>query len=494
MTLPAVLRWAIAVAAVLAVGGAALAPALRSSGWRGRLAELPRIATVGTVLLTLAAFGLVRLGGRLGPLSIFFLAAALIVVLTAGQALASGGIRPPVPPQLREPSGRPGSRSSLIALAAYAPALVALTAFGWKLAAVRLWSWDHYAIWGVKARALLAGGALDLDWLAAAGASVRADYPLGVPVAWRTLTLGGEPREVDFLIAHGLAAWALVGATAAAARRLSGSPLVAGAVAGLVAASPLLWDTESAGLADLPLALCAVVAAWPLAGGAPAAEDEGLAGLAALWPAGVCAGFLPWIKTEGWTLAVLLVLATGVHLARGRPAGPRRRLRRLAVYLGPAAAVALGAGLAVPGVGERQAGFFRGDWAGRGAARLAELPRLAGRLAGELSAAGWLGAWALVAVALAVAAVLAARGGGAGAVRWEADLPQAAADRRRAALGLGGVAGAQLAVYAGTYLVSYIPWQLHVATSFYRVSAALLPLALLAAAAAAGNTAPGRRR
>jgi len=483
--------WLGEVAAVVLGAAAAVAiglAALRPGSARRALAAAPLAGAAGLALLTAALYPLWRLGVGAGPAAVLGTAAVLagaLALLPRRRAAAGAGtgLRAVRAGAAAADGGR-GWQVRWRAAAVWLPAAAALAAFAWKLARVPVWSWDHYAIWGLKARRLFPAGVLDVAWLAP-GEHGRPDYPLGLPLAWRTLALGAEPGPAAFETAHALMAVALVVLVGQGARRLAGGALAGGAAAALAAASPLLWDTESLGLADLPLALYAVAA---VVAAAPRLAAEG--GVAPVWLAGVCLGFLPWLKSEGLVLALLLLAALAVALraARGATAGPaagagaagpraaRRRGGARALLALAAPAVALGAaGLAAtPALGAREIGFFRGDWAGRGLARLGEAPRLLGALAGDLLEPAWLGLWPLsaAAAAWALAILLARRRAGRAAAA--------------AGLALSAAVAAQLALYAATYLVSYLPPEQHAQTSFYRVAAALAPLALLAAAAALG--------
>lgn len=543
-------------AMAVAVGLAALAP--RPA--RRALAAVPLAGALGLALLTPALYALWRLGLPAAPATVLGTAAllaggfALLRRLRGrrGLSIAGRAAQPEAAADatLSEPTAsgpaptRPPTRPRWLA-AAWLPAAAALAVVAGKLARVPLWSWDHYAIWGLKARRLFPGGGLDLAWLVP-GEHARPDYPVGLPLAWRALTLGAEPGPAAFVCAHLLMAVALVALVGAAGRRLAGrglagrglaarwsveSTLAGAAAAALVAASPLVWDTESLGLADLPLALwavaaVAVVVGWIEPASAPAVDGEptatgaaatalavgGPSGIAdrpgpepaaPIWAAGVCLGFLPWLKSEGLPLAVLLLaaLALALYVARERHPLSARSLIPLA-----APALALGAaGVAATPVGGREIGFFRGDWAGRGLARLGDLPELLRALAGDLFEPGWLGLWPLWVAAMACALVVLLRTRRRRGRRGDARTAAVA-------LALSAAVAAQLALYAATYLVSYIPTLQHAETSFYRVAAALAPLALLASAAAlgavgtgvasgpdppspgGGSSAPGRRR
>jgi hypothetical protein len=546
------------------------APRLRPVSW---LARAPLAGTAGLALLTPLLYLLWWLGLPAAPIVVLGAAGALggsvawAGAARRGRAACRGAAAPgsgsspregtPLRPHpalapAEEPGYRPTEasdptrpgaprpalreRAAALHWLPWLPAAAALGAFVWKLTRVPVWSWDHYAIWGVKARRIFAEGALDPAWATPDGVA-RPDYPLGLPLAWRALTLGAEPGPAAFVAAHALMAVALVALAGWAAARLSGSRLAGGAAAALVAASPLLWDTESLGLADLPLALWAVAAVAVVAAssypGAEGGRASGLpppgrpaAGPPPLWMAGLCLGFLPWLKTEGLPLALGLLAAAAAVLylrhplpgsgataagaatdrhptdrAAGGPAPGGRRaaaaLRRSLALALPALLLAAAGLAATPGAGDRELGFFRGDWAGRGLDRLPEAPRLAWTLAADLAGPEWLGIWWLFAAAVVAAALRLVR-------RRSGPSTGAAV-----ALALAAAVGFQLALYFVTYLVSYIPAEEHAATSFHRVSAALAPLALLAGAAAlgsapgaasaasqpgGGSSAPGRRR
>jgi hypothetical protein len=358
-----------------------------------------------------------------------------------------------------------------------------------KLALVPLWSWDHYAIWGLKARLLAAEGRLDPQALDRFDLiDTVPDYPLGVPLAWLAATLGGLPGEAVVRGFH--VAWllALVVLVHAAARRLSGSPLVALAAAAVVAASPLAWDSIHLGLADLPLALFAVAAvaaaaaaldgvpgeAEPSPARPPAASAPG-AGPGGWALAGLFLGFLPWVKSEGASLAALLALALVAwrwQAGRQRWARDRARdwardwARDAAALVLPAAliggaAVALGNFLLPPG-----RSFFGGDPMSRLARRsAAPWDEVLAPVAAELAGRQWLGLWAALLVVLAVAIVR----------------------RRVAALALAAVVVLQLAVYVAVFFVTHLPAADHVESALHRIAAALVPLVALAAAALAAG-------
>ncbi len=377
-------------------------------------------------LLVALSLPLALLGAPLTPLTVIALAAALLPL--------AWWVRLP-PLTLQETWPRP------VALLARAALAAAVALFLAKIALAPVWSWDHFAIWGLKSRHMVSQGRLGLGFLAAPGFENSVpDYPVGLPMLWRLLALGGVPGSVVFKTAHALFGLALLAVTRRGVLRLGRSPAAADALAALLAASPLLWDTVALGLADLPLAL------WATAGLVLALEKPENP-----WPAGVCLGFLPWIKQEGLSLAILALLA-GVAIVSSR----RQRLTLLfpAVLL-IAGAVAIGRMLP-PGPT-----FFLGDWRGRALARLARPGEILTALGADLAAPDWLGFWFLFAAALGLAV-------------WR---------RHRTSLLLGGVVVVQLGLYAAVYFFTYLNPADHVRSSFTRIAAALVPLGILAVAA-----------
>lgn len=210
----------------------------------GDLAAAWALALGNTAVLALAA-GL--LGLTLSPAVLLLL---LIAPGAAAAALARGSHGRPA---LRREGGEPRvlAPAGLVLLSRIALAC-ALAALLVKLVQIPLWSWDHYAIWGIKARSMLVDGHLRLDFLRSLY-QTRTDHPLGVPMAWLVLTLGEAPSPAAFKALHALFALALVAVLHAAVRRVSSSTPLANA------AAPLLWDSEAVGLAEVPLALWAMV-------------------------------------------------------------------------------------------------------------------------------------------------------------------------------------------------------------------------------------------
>ncbi len=335
--------------------------------------------------------------------------------------------------------------------------LAALALFLWKLAAAPLWSWDHYAMWGVKARRMVEDGRLDLRFLSLPTLIYsRPGLPLGVPALWRFLSLGAEPGILVFKAAQALLALGLAAVVRAAVRQVGASAATADILAALLVLSPLYWDTVGLGLADLPLAFWAAsglllglrALARPPAESAPA------------WiRTGFLLGFLPWIKEEGWPLCVLLVAALALL---GPRIGSGRRILWLAT---PALALGLLARLYTAWVLPTGYSFFDGDWAGRGIERLSRLPAILAQLLRHLADPSWIGLWLLFAAALLAA------------------LRAAIVRRERTALVLSLVVVAQLAIYVGVLLVAGPDPLDHLRASAVRFCSVLVPLGLVAVGA-----------
>lgn len=389
------------------------------------------------LLALLVALGLpLALAGMpVAPLSVIVLAAALVPL--------AGRVRLPSV-TVEEPWPRPVVLLARIALVSAAALFLV------KIALAPLWSWDHFAIWGMKSRRMVVDGRLDLGFLASPGFEASVTYyPVGLPMLWRLLALGGLPGTAFFKAIHILFGLALVAVTRRGVLRLGRSPAMADALAALLAASPLLWDSISVGLADLPLAL------WATAGLVLALESEGET---PVWPAGVCLGFLPWIKQEGLSLALLALAAAAVIVGWDR----KSRLAALLLPAGLLIAGALAIGRTLPRGGPT---FFDGDWRGRALDRLSRPGEILSLLGSDLAAPGWLGFWLLFAAGLALGL-------------WK---------RNRIALLLAGVVLLQLGLYSAVYFFTYLPPAGHILSSFTRITAALVPLGILAIAASSRN-------
>jgi hypothetical protein len=431
---------------------------------------------------------------------------ALLVIL-AGGAWALGGRR-----QREEGTCRPPAEPGWLRWGARLALGAAAGLFLWKLALAPVWSWDHFVMWGLKARRLAAAGEMDFSFLAEPQLQrSKADTPVGLPVAWLLFSLGAVPGAVTFKLAHAAFALGTLAAVRAAAARLAASSAAGDLAAAFVAVSPLLWDTTTLGLADLPLAFFAAAAVAALLASLPDAP-RGASGphLRGLAIASLLAGFLPWVKDEGLPLAVLLLLVAAVwlrprrrtaepeaappsptspepvegrgplptqRLSTGEPAAPRRAERRPPTVALAAFAVPLLLGVATMGLvdlvalpeGEK---FLTGDWMGRAADRLVGEGRaILAAVGGELAAAEWLGLWYVFAAATVLALLPRRR-----AARSAAPPP---------VWPLAAAVAVQLALYVAVILAGYLPPLDQVRSGLFRIASALVPLAVLPVAALA---------
>jgi len=361
-------------AALATLAGVRLAAALGAPRAPARAAAALSFGTLALPPLLLLA-GLTRL--PLGAVTMV----AVALLLGGGTHAALPGVPPAA--AFAPPRERWLGVARAIAAAALALALA-------KLARTPLWGWDHYEIWGTKARRMLADGRLDLAFLAdPAFAAARGDHPLGVPMLWRFLALGGMPSPALVRLTHALLLAALGAVVAAGVERAAGSRRAGALAAALVWLSPLGWDSGLVGLADLPLALGLALAGAALVAPPSATRAAGLA---------VAVGALPWIKQEGWPLALLLA---GAALALPQASEARRAIRNALVGLAlpVAAGAALFAAVALP----RGKPYLDGDWRARAVERIGELPELALHAARLLADPTLLGLWLLLPAALAVA-------------------------------------------------------------------------------------------
>jgi hypothetical protein len=371
--------------------------------------------------------------------------AAICVVLALALSLARKRSR--VPPG--------GDRRPLSRAAIATRALLALAAglFLAKVALVPVWSWDYYAVHGTKARTMFDDQILDLGRLQLPGLAIsHPDYAIGGPVAWRLLALGAVPGERSVKLAHALFALALLALVRGGILAAGRSEAAANTGAAFAAISPLFWDTESLGLMEVPFALFLAASFLlllemrrgdPLRGG---------------WIWGAIAGFLPWIKLrEGVSLVLLLAGAQLLFRVRRHEPLSRRLAPAAFALAGTAAAGFVSIFLLPPG--EK---FLVGNWVSRGLERAAHPVPIVSLLARELLAPEWFGFWVVFAAA------------------WVYSIVR----RRPTAAVLTSVIAAQIAVYASVYFFTYLDPADHIRSSFFRISAALLPAALIALAPA----------
>ncbi|MEO8191787.1 MAG: hypothetical protein ABI682_15745 [Acidobacteriota bacterium] len=430
--------------------------ATRRAGFRIAPGELALDGAVGLSLAVPVAFGCLAFGVPLPPRVIAGAEALSAVLLSL--ALRRRRQRLPdesLPAPVSEHRGL-RSLSAILSAAAFAVCV-------WKWGRVPLWSWDHYAIWGMKARKLFPFSSLDLEMFRLPTLTVsNPQYPLGLPVGWRLLTLG-DPSARAFRGAHALFGLGALLALRQGVRRATGSDVLANTLGGVLCLSPLFWDSEALGLAEMPLAFLAVAAAALLL--ELRHSQAGPAGAA--WAAGAAIGFVSWIKQEGVVLTgLLLLLGIVVVVVSRRSPSDRRRL--VAALVLPAVVVA-GAGWWLDRVLlPRGFGFFVGNWRERGLARVHDpLPILRG-LARELLSTDWLGFWIVMSIVFAVAVFR----------------------RRSTAVFVLSAVAADLAAFASVYVFTYLDPAEHIASSFFRIAAATVPLALLGGALLAERSAP----
>jgi hypothetical protein len=322
--------------------------------------------------------------------------------------------------------------------------LAAVLVFSWKVLVVPLWSWDHHVIWGMKSRRMVQAGKLELGLLKEPGFSAQPEYPLGLPMLWRLFTFGEIPDAASVKLAHLLLGFGVAAALNRLLVQRGLSPLQAAAWTSLAAISPLFWDTESVGGADLALSFFAISGVALLL--EPLTREGRFA-------AGLVVGALPWIKTEGAVLALWILLGDAI-LRRDKRASS-------AVLAGSALAVAVLLGFHAIYLPTTPT-FVEGDWWGRLTARIVYSGFLLRDLAKTLVHEDWIGAWILFGVG------------------WL----NAFFRKVKAAIVLGGIVIGQSLFYAATYLATYLDPIDHVRSSFHRIMAALLPIAVAATAVA----------
>ncbi|MCM2316058.1 MAG: hypothetical protein NDJ92_13010 [Thermoanaerobaculia bacterium] len=331
--------------------------------------------------------------------------------------------------------------------------LTAVAPFVWKSAIVPLWSWDHFAIWGVKARWFAATGSLATAFLDDPGfGRSNPGYPNGYPGLLAVLSFGEEIVARDVKIVHILFGLALVVMVRESIRAMTGNVTIAAVAAALVATSPLFWDTESLGLAEVPL-MATTLTAIVLS----VAPGQGRFNCVV---AGALLGWTAWIKTEGFALSACLLLA----LVLGGAIRSSDRIRFSASWVAVALA-AIGVGRTLPA----GTSFFSGDYLARAGARMPEFHAILAPIVAELLRVEWLGMWIVSFVIVVRRASLS----------------------RRAGTALAAAVAVQLTLYVAVYLFTYLDPAKHIDASFFRIAAAMLPLAIVAAGALLdGNRAP----
>lgn len=312
-----------------------------------------------------------------------------------------------------------------------------------------LTTWDSWVLWGMRARAMFVEGRISpVIYADPSRAVTHLDYPLLFPSleAWIYAWLGAEDDRLAGIVSVLFyVALPAVAYSALARRGTDRSAALLASVA--LAAVPVLVGLAGDVLADVPVALFAAVAAIYLI--------EWLEGgrSGRLIVAALAAAFLAWTKREGAVLAAALAVAT---LIVGRASG-RARWGALAVAAAAAASAPWYAYVASHGISDAR---YPAPSAAGLVANLGRLPSIAGRaLATSLSSdQSWV--WPLC----VLFALLHRRG--IAPIRPTAIFPLSAI------LYLGAL--------SITYLFSaYVPYQQHVASSFFRLAAHVVPLPLL---------------
>jgi hypothetical protein len=440
------IRFVTGVVLAVALGSSAVGRRKRSSASRLALDLAVGLAVAVPMVLGLALLGV--------PSRARFLATAEILLTIGFFLFRSERVT-------LEAQTSPPPQGRTVHLSLFVLGLTFLAAAG-KWFRVPLWSWDHFAIWGMKARKIVQDGMLDFGFLRPpAFRYSNPDYPVGLPLSWRVLSLA-LPEEPFFKGVHALFALALVLLLRRIVLRVSESHLMANTLAAFVCVSPLFWDTEALGLADLPLAFFAIASIAILL----EARDS----LAPVWTAGLLMGFVSWIKTEGALLSLLLLAFGALLLLRSGGGGQARVVSRVAglalpVLLLNLACSLIGRSLLSPGLS-----FFAGDWAARADQRLRHPGQIIRPLAGELLRVEWGGLWLLFAATFLFCVL----------------------KKRVIPAFLFGIVFVMLGSYCAVYFATYLDPVQHLENSFFRVAAALIPLGTIGIAFVFEADPPGR--
>ena len=252
----------------------------------------------------------------------------VIVAVFLGVAILRGRNRPHMRRGRSGQSHALGAWTGLHLLTAVLLSTAALVLVGLGIAGShdRLW-WDGWAIWGLKAKVLLAEGGLPPAFRDPGGpyAFSHLDYPLGLPlVGWWLYAHAGEV-EPALLSAAGVVWLALIVAWVWGALR-DRVPSWAAAAAALGAAA--FWPLgfyAIGGTADVLVALALAGAVGTLARGVGDGEPP-IPGNASRWlqGAGAVALFLAMgavVKNEGLALLILGTALLGWLVWRGRARG-----------------------------------------------------------------------------------------------------------------------------------------------------------------------------
>ena len=304
-----------------------------------------------------------------------------------------------------------------------------------KILGSELWSWDHVAAWGFRARKIAVGSH---DFLERPGFDgSNPDYPLGLAFSWLVGTGGAPPSGGDVRVATVLMILALGSLLFVMLEGLRGPLRLL--IVGAMLAGPLVWDTEGLGLAELPFVvwLTAAVALWT-----PLGTRVRRAG----WWSLMFLAMLAWTKQEGIVVAALLGAPGALWMYR------RSGVRSAAIWCAGLTGSLAAIRWLTAAQTEHGTSFLEGGAGDRIMERLREPLEVLSLLPDTLAHPQWL-PW-YVALGLLVAEFARARpffrgpGIGIGVMAASA-----------------GVAAAYVLVYFGTYLEPAD----HVATSWHRI-------------------------
>jgi hypothetical protein len=189
--------------------------------------------------------------------------------------------------------------------------------------------WDAWAIWNLKARFMLRGGA---SWTNLFSSAItQHDYPLLLPAAIARLWswTGNVTTEASAAVAAVFTYAIPVVVTGTLARLRGWTPAVWGGAL-TIAAWPLsVYGTAQ--MADVPLGffLLASVVLVVL-------DTTSDAGVLLTVLAGVAAGLMGLVKNEGAPFMIIVAVAYAAFWIGRRACAPRRRLRHLAAWAGGA--------------------------------------------------------------------------------------------------------------------------------------------------------------
>ncbi len=353
-----------------------------------------------------------------------------------------------------------------------------------KIWTTPVWSWDHYAMWGYKARQLAQGRA---DFLSAVGFDgANPNYPLGWPRALTSAGWGAAPSALDVRVL-----WlALMALLILLFHRLASQvdPSVGLLATAALATSPLFWDTEAVGLAELPMVLF-------MLGGLVSAANAARSGNWGFLASAICWIMVSGIKNDG-NAVCLLVLPAAIVLAGGW------RVRR-AQWLAATTVVGV---LVVRAITSAQTSggvsFFAGDALGRMRSRLGHPLPLLRLMVEQMNDFSWLALWwilpplVLIGVIVRATASKPSTGAVEGLLSPLQSLRFPELSRVNAVLCAALLAAAGLgllSIFASVYAGTHFPPDLHILTSWHRVVVTPLLLLLLAAALLAPRSDPPDR-